>query len=174
MNSIAKAVLMKSCLTVIIIFIYGFSVGQTNIPANADSLNLPKVFLIGEYEEQYGMLYEEYHNILLSVCNDDMNLAFNKWMDMLSEMEAYAESIDFDLKGLKVWLKVFWLDDGRIKHISYHLKPHSKNIGTEDLSAFFSSFMNHYQMPINTTVKYTHSGSAQFPTMIIPPESKKE
>ena len=68
-----------------------------------DTLDLPRVFLIGEHEEKYGLLYEEYHHILLTVCNDDMNMAFGKWMDMLSEMEAYAETIDFDLKGVKVW-----------------------------------------------------------------------
>jgi hypothetical protein len=165
---------MKSWIILIGVVLNGLTMGQNNIIHSAqDSLILPKVFLIGDYEDQYGLLYEEYHNILLSVCNDDMNLAFAKWMDMLSEMEAYAETINYDLKGLKVWLKVFWQNNGTIKHISYHLKPHSRYADVAELSAFFTSFMNHYQMPISTKVKYTHSGSAQFPTMIIPPVSSK-
>ena len=138
-----------------------------------DTLSLPKVFLIGEYEEQYGLLYETYHDILLTVCHDDMNLAFDKWMDMLTEMEAYSDQIDFELRGIKVWLKVFWNATGTIQHISYYLKPNSRNIDIAELSAFLSSFMNHYQLPIKTEVNFTHNGSAAFPTAMIPALSKK-
>jgi len=138
-----------------------------------DTLSLPKVFLIGEYEEQYGLLYETYHAILLSVCHDDMNLAFDKWMDMITEMEAYANQINFELRGVKVWLKVFWSSAGSIEHISYYLKPNSRNIDTAELSAFLSSFMNHYQLPIRSGVRFTHNGSAAFPTAMIPTLSKK-
>ncbi len=143
-----------------------------SLEASVDTLSLPKVFLIGEYEEQYSLLYETYHDILLSVCHDDMNLAFSKWMDMLSEMETYAQHINFDLRGVKVWLKVFWSTTGKIDHISYYLKPNSRNIETADLSAFLSSFMNHYQLPINSVVRFTHNGSAAFPTAMIPALSK--
>ncbi|NND31617.1 MAG: hypothetical protein HKN76_03430 [Saprospiraceae bacterium] len=136
-------------------------------------LTLPKVFQIGEYEDQYGLLYETYHDILLTVCHDDMNLAFGKWMDMIAEMEAYAESIDFDLKGVKIWLKVFWDSDGTIQHLSFYRKPNSINIDPAELSAFLSSFMNRYQMPIKTNLKYTHNGSAQFPTDLIPAISQE-
>jgi len=136
-------------------------------------LTLPKVFQIGEYEEQYGLLYEVYHDILLTVCNDDMNLAFSKWMDMIAEMESYAHQIDFDLNGVKIWLKVFWNEDGSIRYLSYYRKPKSRNIDTSELSAVLSSFMNVYKMPVNSKVKFTHNGSAQFPTALIPMESKK-
>lgn len=135
--------------------------------------SLPKVFKIGEYEEQYGSLYEEYHDILLSVCNEDMSVAFDRWMHMLMEMEEYSKAIEFDLNGVKVWLKLFWNSNGSVDHISYYLKPDSRNIDVDELAAFFSSFMNHYQMPIDTKVKFTHNGSAQFPTSIPRPVSKK-
>ena len=137
-------------------------------------LTLPRVFQIGEYEDQYGLLYETYHDILLTVCHDDMNLAFGKWMDMIAEMEAYAESIDFDLNGVKIWLKVFWNADGTIQYVSFYRKPNSINIDTAELSAFLSSFINRYQMPINTNLKYTHNGSAQFPTDLIPAISQNK
>jgi hypothetical protein len=136
-------------------------------------LSLPKVFQIGEFEEQYGLLYEIYHNILLTVCHDDMNLAFDKWMYMIGEMEAYAHKIEFDLNGVKLWLKVFWDEDGSIRYLSYFLKPNSRNIDTAELSAFLSSFMNVFRMPIQSTVKYTHNGSTQFPTTLIPAETRK-
>ena len=134
---------------------------------------LPKVFLIGEYEERYGELYEEYHDILLSVCNDNMNLAFDRWMDMIGEMEAYAQSIDFDINGVKVWLKLFWDQDGTIDHLSFFLKPDSRNVDYAELSAFFSSFMNHYKLPLQAQVKFTHNGSAQFPVGVLPPTTRR-
>lgn len=137
-------------------------------------LTLPKVFQIGEYEEQYGLLYEIYHDILLTVCNDDMKLAFDKWMYMIAEMEDYAHKIDFDLNGVKIWLKVFWNEDGSIRYISYYRKPNSINKDTAELSAFLTSFMNAFQMPIKSKVKYTHNGSAQFPTALIPAETRKD
>ena len=139
----------------------------------ADTLALPKVFLIGEYEEQYELLYERYNEILLSVCHDDMNLAFDKWMDMIGQMEDYSHEIDYDLKGIKIWLKVFWGIDGKIDHLSYFLKPNSRNIDTLELSAFLSSFMNRYQLPLQSKVPFTHNGSATFPTAMIPVETRK-
>src|SRR5690606_28683055 len=105
--------------------------------------------------------------------HDDMNLAFDKWMYMIGEMEAYAHKIEFDLNGVKLWLKVFWDEDGSIRYLSYFLKPNSRNIDTAELSAFLSSFMNVFRMPIQSTVKYTHNGSTQFPTTLIPAETRK-
>ena len=168
--------LIVECTGILMIgLLVNFAQAQTQTPSDLpDSLELPKVFLIGEYEEQYGLLYETYHDILLSICHDDMNLAFAKWMDMLSEMESYAQHIDFELRGVKVWLKVFWAANGTIEHISYYLKPNSRNIDTTELSAFLSSFMNHYQLPIQSNVRFTHNGSAAFPTAMIPALSKVE
>ncbi len=147
--------------------------GQSDGSSAKAELALPKVFLIGEHEDQYGLLYETYHDILLSVCHDDMNLAFEMWMNMVSEMESYAHQAGFDLNGVKVWLRVFWNADGRIAHLSYFLKPTSINIAHAELVAFLSSFMSIYQMPIKTNLKYTHNGSAQFPTSLIPALSQK-
>jgi hypothetical protein len=141
---------------------------QASLEAEIKELDLPKVFLIGAYEEQYGLLYETYHDILLAVCHDNMDLAFGKWMHMIEEMELYSNKIDFDLKGVKVWLKLFWNPDGTIQYLSYYLKPNSINIDTAELSAFFTSFVNRYQMPIQTRLKFTHNGSAQFPTSLLP------
>ncbi len=169
-----KARMRRLVSTLLLGFVLSCCWGQSMaLDAGPDSLTLPKVFLIGEYEDQYGLLYETYHDILLSVCHDDMNLAFDRWMYMITEMEEYAQSIDFDLDGVKVWLKIFWAADGTIDHISFFRKPNSRNVDTSELSAFLSSFMNHFQMPIESKVRYTHNGSAQFPTMIIPPQARK-
>ena len=129
-----------------------------------DSLSLPKVFILGEHEAQYEALFDDYSALLLEVCNDDMDEAFNKWLSMLEEMEAYANAIEYDIRGIRVWLNVFWEKDGTIKHIAYHLKVNSRNVERDELSAFFSSFMNHYKFPKVASTGYSHYGSASFPT----------
>ena len=131
----------------------------------ADSTDLPKVFRLGQHDKAYEKLFDQHSKSLLEICNDDMDVAFDKWLSMLKEMEAYATSIDYDLKGIKVWLNVFWNEDGSIRHIAYHLKVNSKNIRyQEELTAFFSSFMNHYKFPLVSGNGFSHYGSASFPT----------
>lgn len=151
-------------IIITISFLYFAPAKATSVPT-IDSTALPKVFILGEYETAYERLFDKHSTVLLEVCDDDMDQAFDKWLSMLEEMEAYATSIDYDIKGIKVWLNVFWNKDGSIKHIAYHLKVNSRNIEhPEELSAFFSSFMNHYQFPLVADRNYSHYGSASFPT----------
>ncbi len=142
--------------------ISGFS-WMKQIESPVQDTPLPKVFLIGEHEAEYDKLLNNHDALLLTVCDNDMDIAFNKWSSMLREMEAYSDQIGFDLKGVKLWLNVFWEADGRIKHIAYYLKPISKNIDTAELNAFFSSFMRNYQFPLVAKERYSHYGSAAFP-----------
>jgi len=131
----------------------------------SDSTSLPKVFILGQYEKAYEKLFDDHSTVLLEICDDDMDLAFDKWLSMLEEMEAYATSIDYNIKGIKIWLNVFWNKDGSIKHLAYHLKVNSRNIEhQEELTAFFSSFMNHYKFPLVADRSFSHYGSASFPT----------
>jgi hypothetical protein len=124
----------------------------------------PKVFILGEHEKAYEQLNLEYSIMLLTACKGNMENAYQKWLSMLNEMEAYATLINYDIKGVKVWLNVFWKEDGTIKHIAYHLKQNSRNIDTAEFTAFLSSFINHYKFPLVTDQKYSHYGSAAFPT----------
>ena len=124
----------------------------------------PKVFILGEHEKAYEQLNLDYSVMLLTACKGDMDNAYQKWVSMLNEMEAYATMINYDIKGVKVWLNVFWNNDGTIKHIAYHLKQNSRNIDTAELTAFLTSFMNHYTFPLVVDKKYSHYGSASFPT----------
>ncbi len=124
----------------------------------------PKVFILGEHEKAYEQLNLEYSEMLLTACNGDMETAYQKWLSMLNEMEAYASLINYDIKGVKVWLNVFWSKDGTIKHIAYHLKQNSRNIDTAEFTAFLISFINHYKFPLVNNKKYSHYGSASFPT----------
>jgi hypothetical protein len=126
---------------------------------------LPAVFLIGEYEESYRIMADESETMLLTVCNDSMQYAFANWIQLLSDMEGMAEEIDFDLKGIKIWINLFWNPDGTIHHIVYYPKPNSKNMEYEELSAFFSYFIRNYEGRIDYTSPFSHYGSASFPTL---------
>ncbi len=123
---------------------------------------LPKVFVLGEYEEQYEKAVPEYDQ-LLNVCNNDMRAAFDKWLSMTVEMEAYAKQINYDLNGIKVWIHVFWDTNGKVLHIGFHKKPQSRNVSDEELNAFFKSFMNYYQFPHSSNVRYSHYTTIAFP-----------
>lgn len=129
---------------------------------------LPPVFLIGEYDEAFGMLSEDYSKILLTVCGDDMDFAYEKWMDMLASLEDYAERINYDINGLKMYMYVFWKEDGSIAHIAYFPKPNSKNLPIEELNALFKGFTKEYKMPIHSKSGYSHYASASFPVFFRP------
>ncbi|HMZ25255.1 MAG: hypothetical protein KDC31_08000 [Saprospiraceae bacterium] len=124
----------------------------------------PKVFLLGDDENLMNSLSKNYPTLLMKVCKDDMEVAYNVWMEMLSDMEAYATKINFDIRGTKLWMNVYWNKNGKIEYIGYYLKPNSRNVKTEEMNAFFASFMKNYQMNLSYTGRFYHNGSAAFPT----------
>lgn len=130
---------------------------------SADSTQLPKVFIIGEHEEEFNNLTLQFQTLLLEACDDNMDVAYDKWLSMLEEMEAYANLNNFDLKGIKMWINVFWEKDGSIKHLAYYLKPQSKNVDTRFLTAFLTEFIKVYRFPLVHTDGYSHYGIANFP-----------
>jgi len=134
--------------------------------AMAQEASMPKVFLMGENEAGYEKLTQDYAQSLLEVCGNDMEAAFENWLGMMREMEGYAKKIKFDLKGVKLWMQVFWAPDGKIDHIGYLLRSDSRNVNTAELSAFFSSFINRYKLPKTSDKKFAHYTGATFPTFV--------
>lgn len=126
---------------------------------------MPRIFMLGDQEKEFEALQMEYEYSLLSVCNNDYDSSFVQWVMMLKQMEDYGDSIDFDLKGIKMWVQVFWDADGSIRHIGYYLKPNSKNIRKEEIAAFFKGFINQYKSSLVSNRKYSNYASANFPTL---------
>jgi hypothetical protein len=93
-----------------------------------------------------------------------MDIAYEKWMDMCVAMEDYAESIAYDIDGLKTYFYIFWNADGSFRHLAFFPKSNSRNIPTEELTAFFKGFVKEYKMTIKADQGYSHYGSASFPT----------
>ena len=123
----------------------------------------PAVFLIGENSEAFEELSLEYEGSLITACDNDMDIAYQRWREMLCAVEEYAVKKKYDIKGVKTWIKFFWSPDGTLDHIAYHLQPKSKNVSTKDLTKFFNDFVRHYQFPVASNVVYSHYASAAFP-----------
>lgn len=124
---------------------------------------LPKVMLIGEENGYYEQLVEECSTLLLTVTDNSMTAAFDNWTKMLSDMEASAEAEGFDIKGVKLWINLFWNEDGTVNKIFYYPKPNSKNMDFEKLSYFLENFASTYAFPITSDACFSHYGSASFP-----------
>lgn len=124
----------------------------------------PKVFILGEDEQIYEKLTLDYSQTLLKASKNDIKSAFANWLEMMQEIEAYAKKIRFDIKGVRLWMHVFWNKEGKIDHIGFLLRPDSRNIPTRELAAFLSSFMNRYTFPLKSNENYAHYTGASFPT----------
>ena len=126
---------------------------------------LPKVMLIGENEAAFEQMQMEYQQTLLDACHNNFDSAYTAWVDALGSMERYSEQIGYDLKGVKLWLYIFFDKDGSIKHIAYYLRPNSRNVNTAELTAFFSSYMNRYRIGVDNDKKFSHYGTVSFPML---------
>lgn len=127
----------------------------------------PAVFQIGELPSTFEELSEGYDKALIEVCDDDMRKAHRQWQGLLKAMEKHSIENNFDLKGIKMWMKVFWNEEGAIEHIAFHLKPNSKNVSEEKLEAFLNEFMANYKGRVKTNQdkSFSQYSTASFPTL---------
>lgn len=123
---------------------------------------LPTVFVLGENDVAYVETMPAYAT-LLDVCDGNMETAYDKLSAMMREMEAFALTSNYDLKGVHTWMHFFFRKDGSIEHIGFHLKPSSRNVETESLKVFLASFAKRYKMPLVSEAKYAHYSSFSFP-----------
>ena len=152
---------------IVLLILLSLQLGTTSYAANHESIaidSLPAVFMIGQNELEYEALVSTCSYPLLTVCNDSMDRAYKYWMTMLSDMEQHAEKSEFDIKGIKIWLNVFWNADGSIKHLVYFPKPNSRNMDFSLLTKFFKKFVTDWNMDSIGGNCYSHYGSATFPT----------
>lgn len=127
---------------------------------------MPIAFVLGQDEAAYEKLNETHPRNLLMVSGNDMGKALNNWLDFIKSIQEHAEASKFDINGLKVFLHVFWNEDGSIRHIGYFVKPDSRNFKPEELRAFFGSFARAYKPKLSNEKKFSHYTSATFPTLI--------
>ncbi|MDF1694452.1 MAG: hypothetical protein P1U56_01380 [Saprospiraceae bacterium] len=144
------------------IFLISLFVASASI---CTSQTISKVSLIGENEQEYEQMMAECSSSLLSIADNSMDKAFNHWTSMLAQMESSAENQGLDIKGVKVWMNLFWDSNGSIKKMVYYPKPNSKNIDFDKLTAFFESFAENFSLEIDNSSCFSHYGSASFPIL---------
>ena len=152
----------------LIILLLALGLPAQVVLAQDDTDQRPVVTLLGEDEALLTDLTTEYPEMLLTVCGNNMEFAFEKWMEMLGAMEDLSEELDFDIKGVKVYLQVFWNADGSIAHLSFFPKTISRNVPHAELKAFFAEFAKDYKLPVTFEEGFSHYGSASFPTFTRP------
>ncbi len=135
-----------------------------------------KVAFIGENEKEYEQLISECSTPLLYVSDNDMDEAFDIWTIMLAKMTIKAKDQGIDIKGVKIWINLFWEADGSIKKILYYPKPKSKNMDFDQLTAFFQTFAEDYNLDIDYESCFSHHATAAFPVkheLVNSPEGRR-
>jgi len=122
-----------------------------------------KVAFIGQNEKEYEQMMVDCSTPLLEITNNSMDSAYEIWTHMLTDMTAKADDQGLDIKGLKIWINLFWEADGSIKKIAYYPKPKSKNMDFDRLTAFFETFAEDYNLDIDYDKCFSHHGTAAFP-----------
>lgn len=151
---------MKYLLLITLTLLLDFAIAQSI----KTDVSIPRVFIIGEYEDQYMMLSKKHPAIFSSVYNNDIDKAFRGYSYLLMDIEDYAEELNFNIKGVKLWLNIYFNADGTIEHLAFYPKPNSRNVPIDQLSAFFKNFVTQYRHPVRAQKAYYHSASAGFPT----------
>lgn len=161
----------------LIVITLAFLLDQANAQSDVSTITVPNVFLIGEYEDQYLALSHKHPATFMSVYHDDIDLAYRSWTNILMDIEDYAGDLNFDIKGTKMWINLYFNPDGTIAHLAFFQKPNSRYIPLEHLTAFFRNFVQYYHLQVKTEKGFQHSASAAFPTFFhreIPETAKRD
>lgn len=134
--------------------------------AVAQSSALDKVFVLGEQEQRYEALTSAYTQSLLEASSNSITTAFEGWLQMQKDFEAYAVQQKYDLNGVRLWLHVFWAADGRIDNVGFLLRPDSKFVPSQEIKVLLAGFIESYRFPVQSTMKFSHYTGATFPTLL--------
>lgn len=153
---------------ILLLFVFNLSISPLIYATErADTVKVP-VFLIGENDIPMEEMNKEYPALLLEVLGDDMDKAYSQWQKVINGMEKYAVSIDFNLKGVSMWINIYWRASGKIDYIGYFLKPDSRNVRTAEMNAFLKAFIKQDKIHLAYSSGYFHNGSVSFPTHFNP------
>lgn len=151
---------MKLALNILIVLCLSVTTSIVTAQSNHN------VGLIGSNPKKYEGANLLYKTQLLEVCNNNLDSAYQTWVTVLHDIEKFAESSGFDVKGLKLWIHVFVQND-RIKELYFHPKPNSRNTDFGKVEEFFEKFISVYHFPTYSDTKFNHYGSASFPVFSV-------
>jgi len=135
----------------------------TNTSKTSTEQRQPRVFIIEDNELLVDELSKKYEKALIEACNNDLDKAHQKWVGTLAAMDKYAKMWNYDIKGVKIWVKIFCNKRGYIDYIAYSVNPNSKNINPELFNQFLNRFLRVYRLDIRSSNHFSHYGRAAFP-----------
>ena len=150
--------MMRSLITTVCLFALPLLV-------SAQSGSLDKIFVLGSEEQRYEQLTSTYSQSLLEASAGDITKAFEGWLDMQQAMDNYANSQNFDLNGVRLWLHVFWAENGQIDQIGFLLRPDSRLVSEDEIKVLLAGFIEQYRLPVQSSQKFNHYTGAAFPTL---------
>lgn len=154
---------MKIYLFIIVLSCLCMSATSPSEYTSFSPTKTPRVFLIEEEMETFDDLSERYEMALLTACNNDLDKAYRNWNEMLKAMEEYAKLWNYDIRGVKIWVKVFCNKKGYIEYIGYSVKSSSRNLDTELFNRFLERFLRAYRLDLRSSQRFSHYGRASFP-----------
>ena len=130
----------------------------------SDLSEVPSVFRLGNHSAAYETLLSGCNNSLLENAGESLDEAYIYWLNLLQSIEEYAKDGNFDIRGVKLWLNIFWDSRGRIMHICYYPKHDSRNIDFDRFEKMLTEFVSEEHPGISSNSCFNHSGTAQFPS----------
>ena len=123
----------------------------------------PRVFIMEENELLIDKLSDKYDTFLIEACDNNLDKAHDKWTKTLIAMEDYAKMWKYDIKGVKIWVKIFCNKKGYIDYVAYSFNPNSKGVDTEIFTKFLNRFIRVYRLDIRSSNHFSRYGRAAFP-----------
>jgi hypothetical protein len=141
------------------------SISITDVLLAQDNLDsLPVVFTVGEYGKQYEQLVMDCETHLIELTDQSMDSAYVYWLDLMKQLEFHADTSGFDIKGVKIWINIFWNPNGTMRHIVFFPKKSSRNIDFDKLKLVLERFARKFKIIARYKDCFSHFGSASFPT----------
>lgn len=112
-------------------------------------------------------LSTKYKSSLFNASDTSFVKTIQNWQQVLVALEKHSEETKFDLKGIKLEIKVFWSKHGKIDYITYYILQESINIDYVSFQAFLRSFIRIYELPVHYKKRFSYAGKAIFPLYLM-------
>lgn len=107
------------------------------------------------------------HQVLLNLYDGDIEQAMQDWFGLLRDIEKFAVNEEVNLNGVKLWMNVFFKEDGSIEAIGYHPKSDCKNMEWPVFEAMLKEFSKQYRFSKQSDQPFSHYGAAMWPTELL-------
>lgn len=128
----------------------------------------PLIIHMTDQDSLMQVFNKNYSTSLLVAADTNLSKMRQTWEDMLIQLEQLSKQEQVDLRGAKLWFKVYWQPNGEIAHIAYQLQPRSLNLPRAELEALLQYFVQQYRPSLFFKKSFSHQTAISFPTYLQP------